>query len=272
MILAASLLMIWCAFSLAAGSDRCIPGSKCRPKDKDKCPERCDPTPCIGAMDPVCGVCVPIICVAADQCHDPGTCDPASGVCSNPPKPDGATCDDGNACTSGDACQRGVCVGAPVDDGTPCDDGNVCTSGDTCQHGVCVGGTSSCLCPGGCNDEDACTVDECRPDGCHHGLMDLAALHCEFDRSNLMCAGELVPEKIQNRWSLARRRIRDASDEAKRRKRARLVKLALKALAGVPNLVVEANIQANISDDCAIELARVIDTVTTGAESLIPHL
>jgi hypothetical protein len=49
-------------------------------------------------------------CVASDSCHNPGTCDPVTG-CSNPAKPDGASCDDGNACTSNETCSGGVCSG-----------------------------------------------------------------------------------------------------------------------------------------------------------------
>jgi len=116
------------------------------------------------------GVCVggnPVVCTASDQCHDAGTCDPATGVCSNPAKSDGTSCSDDNACTQTDTCQSGVCTPgtdvvcdppdqcheagicnpttgeceyAPKQDGTLCDDGNACTQTDTCQAGVCVGG------------------------------------------------------------------------------------------------------------------------------------
>src|SRR5207237_1134979 len=101
-----------------------------------------------------CGGSNPVVCTAADQCHAAGVCNPASGVCSNPAKLDGAPCDDGNACTRTDTCAAGACAGAnPVArpaahqshtagvcnpasgvcsnpaklDGAPCDDGNACT-------------------------------------------------------------------------------------------------------------------------------------------------
>jgi hypothetical protein len=51
-----------------------------------------------------------VVCTASDQCHDAGIC--TAGVCSNPAKADGTTCDDGNAGTSGDSCQGGVCTGS----------------------------------------------------------------------------------------------------------------------------------------------------------------
>ena len=72
------------------------------------------------------GACVggnPVTCTASDACHDAGTCSPATGVCSNPARPDGSGCDDGSACTANDACSGGICVGegsptpGEVDDG-----------------------------------------------------------------------------------------------------------------------------------------------------------
>jgi hypothetical protein len=63
------------------------------------------------------GVCAgvnPVVCTAADQCHQIGVCDPGSGVCSSPIAPDGTTCDDANACTAGETCSGGLCAG-----GTP---------------------------------------------------------------------------------------------------------------------------------------------------------
>lgn len=63
------------------------------------------------------GACVagsPVPCTALDQCHVAGTCNSATGLCSNPNKADGTTCNDGNACTTPDLCQTGVCVGTAV--------------------------------------------------------------------------------------------------------------------------------------------------------------
>ncbi len=120
------------------------------------------------------GACVgsdAVTCSAVDACHEAGTCDPATGACSSPPRPDGTACDDGNACTLLDACAGGACVGSdpvtcsavdacheagtcdpatgacsspPRPDGTACEDGNACTQGDACQGGACVSGTSTC--------------------------------------------------------------------------------------------------------------------------------
>jgi hypothetical protein len=110
------------------------------------------------------GVCTggnPVVCTAQDQCHDAGTCDPATGLCSNPNKANGTPCNDGNACTTGDTCQAGVCTGGAAPD---CDDGNPCTTDSCdpaagCVHanvqdgagcagtGACAGGV--CVCPAG---------------------------------------------------------------------------------------------------------------------------
>lgn len=90
-------------------------------------------------------------------------------------------CDDGDACTTADACSQGACVGTPYscNDGNACtndscdgagacthantsgacDDGEPCTSVDTCAGGVCAGT------PFSCDDGDVCTNDICNPDG-----------------------------------------------------------------------------------------------------------
>jgi hypothetical protein len=132
------------------------------------------------------GVCTggdPVVCTAADQCHVAGTCDPATGACSNPTAPDGSACDDANPCTVGDACRGGACVGDPVTcqpldachdagvcdtttgtctnppkaDGTSCSDGNACTQTDTCQGGVCTGANPVvCAPPNECQETGTC--------------------------------------------------------------------------------------------------------------------
>src|SRR5262249_57230732 len=55
-----------------------------------------------------------VTCLALDQCHTAGACNPANGTCSNPNKADGTACNDGNACTQGDVCQAGNCQGPTV--------------------------------------------------------------------------------------------------------------------------------------------------------------
>ena len=81
----------------------------------------------------------PVVCAAQDQCHEAGTCNPATGACSSPVKADGASCIDGNACTQTDTCQAGVCTGAnPV----------VCAAQDQCHEaGTCNPATGACSSP-----------------------------------------------------------------------------------------------------------------------------
>ncbi len=132
----------------------------------------------------VCNGGNPVVCTPLDQCHLAGTCNPGSGTCSNPTKPDGSTCSDGNACTQTDQCSGGTCAGGnPVVctaldqchdvgtcspgtgvcsnpnkvDGTTCNDGNACTQGDTCTGGSCSGGTAVVCTPlDQCHDVGTC--------------------------------------------------------------------------------------------------------------------
>src|SRR5207247_2188257 len=104
----------------------------------------------------------PVVCTAQDQCHDVGTCDPASGQCSNPAMLDGAACSDGNACTQTDACQGGSCTGTnPV----------VCTAQDQCHDaGTCDPASGQCSNPAkldgpACSDGDARTLPDALPSG-----------------------------------------------------------------------------------------------------------
>src|SRR5258705_380812 len=84
----------------------------------------------------LCPGSTPVGCTASDPCHVAGTCDPQTGVCSNPAAADGTACDDGTACTQSDTCQARVCTRSnPV----------LCTANDPChcsgtrhpQTGVC---------------------------------------------------------------------------------------------------------------------------------------
>jgi len=71
----------------------------------------------------------PVVCIALDSCHAPGTCDTLTGVCSDPTKADGSTCDSGNACRLDETCSSGVCGGGSA---VSCDDTDACTA-DVCD-------------------------------------------------------------------------------------------------------------------------------------------
>jgi hypothetical protein len=152
--------------------DSCNPGTGCVNAnnaapcdDGDLCTQTdvCQSGGCTGTN--------PVFCSAVDDCHLPGICIPATGLCSNPLAPDASPCNDGDACTQTDGCVAGLCTGAnPVvctaldqchvagtcntvtgvcsnpnaTDGTGCDDATVCTINDICTAGVCAG-TINCL-------------------------------------------------------------------------------------------------------------------------------
>ena len=168
--------------------DFCNDGNACTQDDS------CQSGICIGSN--------PIICNLPDQCHDAGTCDPTSGVCSNPTKANGTTCNDGNSCTQQDNCLSGTCIGSnPVictaldqchvagtcdsssgicnnpakDNGVTCDDGNSCTLTDTCQSGFCTGSnlvvctaSDQCHNAGVCNPSNGVCSDPTKDDGSVH--------------------------------------------------------------------------------------------------------
>ena len=90
-----------CSNPEKANGNVCDDGNVCTQSDA------CLSGGCVGAN--------PVTCVASGPCHLAGTCDPASGACSNPPAPNGTACSDGNSCTLGDSCGNGACVpGTPV--------------------------------------------------------------------------------------------------------------------------------------------------------------
>src|SRR3989441_779317 len=128
----------------------------------------------------------PVVCTASDQCHDAGTCNTNTGVCSNPAKTDCSACNDGNACTQTDTCQSGVCTGSNPVVCTASDQchsafffndtatteiyplslhdalpiyGNACTQTDTCQSGLCTGSNPVvCTASDQCHDAGTCNT------------------------------------------------------------------------------------------------------------------
>jgi len=129
------------------------------------------------------GVCssTAMVCTALDQCHVAGTCNPATGICSDPIKPVATSCDDADPCTKQDACNAsGACGGAAyacaasqceaastcdglggciptyAAAGAACDDGQICTKGDACDgNGGCAGTSYTCT-PSQCEAASSC--------------------------------------------------------------------------------------------------------------------
>ena len=78
-------------------------------------------------------LCAGVICASQDACHGVGSCDPNTGLCSNPAKLDGATCDDGDLCTLGDVCTAGSCAGTAL----TCPNPDQCHAAGSCNAGQC---------------------------------------------------------------------------------------------------------------------------------------
>ncbi len=184
------------------GTETCDPASGCQSGTPLNCDdgnvcngvETCDPiTGCQSGSPLVCDdgdpcngdeTCNPIVgcqpgppidCSALDDaCHE-GVCNSATGLCEASPTP-GASCDDGNACTTSDLCDAGgSCVGTTVN----CDDALYCNGVESCDPAIgCVAGT-----PPNCDDGVACTTDACdeATDSCAHTPVNSACddgLHC----------------------------------------------------------------------------------------------
>jgi len=123
------------------------------------------------------GVCggTDVVCRALDQCHDAGTCNPATGNCDDPLSATGTLCDDSDSCTVADQCKFGSCSGLPMD----------CSAADDqCNLGVCVGGfcepaplvdTTTCDDLNGCSVNDQCVAGICT------GSVDPTCLTCTID-------------------------------------------------------------------------------------------
>ncbi len=97
------------------------------------------------------------VCVDGNLCTK-DICDGSTQTCTNPPSVD---CDDGNPCTT-EACDTkgGTCV-VKFYEGS-CDDGDACTVGDACGKNaagdaICLPGTTTKT----CDDGNVCTDDAC---------------------------------------------------------------------------------------------------------------
>jgi hypothetical protein len=142
--------------NLCTLGDTCQAG-KCLPGAASKCD---DGKPCTAdSCDATTGACASVPQPEGAPCDDGNGCTTTStcggGVCVG----SGAkVCDDGLPCTK-DACDplTGGCV-TSAGDGLPCNDGNACTTNDACLGVTCAGGPAQV-----CNDGDPCTADSCAP-------------------------------------------------------------------------------------------------------------
>jgi RHS repeat-associated protein len=175
-----------------------------------------------------------------------------TGACSNPAKPAGTSCSDGNACNGlescdaaaecqpgtpvavddGDPCTSDTCdpatgavSHAPAPAGTPCPDADKCNGEERCDGmGKCVAGPPPLL-----DDGDACTVDQCDPATgvVHHpcSKLDLSVATSLFEAAKFLFSGPNPPQKGVAAGTIKRDRIAVL--------RGRVLDLADKPLAGV---------------------------------------
>jgi hypothetical protein len=100
-------------------------------------------------------------CTSGDRCIA-GSCT-GSFVEPTSCAPSTAPCIGASACSP----LTGECAPGQPLSATPCDDGNACTSDDACQDGACVGVETR-----SCDDNDPCTLDACGKTDCTHTTID----------------------------------------------------------------------------------------------------
>ncbi|MFO0748410.1 MAG: hypothetical protein U1F43_22510 [Myxococcota bacterium] len=118
--------------------------------------ERCEDFACVQGEAVTC----PTTSPTGNVCVVP-TCVAATGECKDAPRAGAPSCDDGQACTSGDHCVDGVCEGSA----RLCDDELACSS-DSCSEaaGGCTADVTGCECQddGDCDDHNLCDgVEHC---------------------------------------------------------------------------------------------------------------
>lgn len=168
----------------------CADGACGYPTQDIICPEGCVNDTCVG--DPCAGV---VCTTPPSPCFEPvGEC--RSGMCNYAIR-DGASCDDHDACTTGDRCLHGVCLGVPRVCATPPD--NTCLDADTmrsysingaCRDDGCEYHFQDVACAQGCTD-GRCVGDPCAglvcdqpPNACYMQLGTCAEGSCVYPPLN----------------------------------------------------------------------------------------
>ena len=110
-------------------------------------------------------LCSGVTCTALDACHTVGTCDPGTGVCSDPNATAGTACGDPSTteCSAPDTCDgAGTCAPNHSNGATSCtDDGLACTNdlcdgGGNCAHATTTAGTECRAANGACDVVENC--------------------------------------------------------------------------------------------------------------------
>jgi hypothetical protein len=163
---------------------------------------RCQTYSCVGGA---CTGSNSVTCTASDSCHVSGTCNPATGACSNPTAPDSTACGGGRMCSSG-VCKcpanqifcNGTCVD-PMSDARNCGFcGNDCTITVrnvvqvTCNGGLC-GFDHTCCCGAAAGStECGCALKPVHPNTCYTGYF---YSDCDGDPRN---GCEIAPDAPDN--------------------------------------------------------------------------
>jgi hypothetical protein len=150
-----------CGHAPNADGSNCSDGSACTRTDV------CVLGQCVGGNAVVCG--------AADACHVVGTCDSATGLCSNPAAADGTSCALVNASA---ACQGGACALTACNNGFADCNANVADGCETVTTSTSNCGGCGIVCAGGANATPACNGATCGL-ACAMGFAD-----CDGDPSN----------------------------------------------------------------------------------------
>lgn len=139
------------------------------------------------------GTCVagpPTVCVALDECHLVGTCNPLTGFCSDPPSPDGTPCGINGECQSGECVETCLFTNevCDPDNDTCCNfDGEICASFAACSES----GEGRCCRDTGASCERDC---DCCGGTCAGGACCQSNQQCNF--TSECCEGFVCVENV----------------------------------------------------------------------------
>jgi hypothetical protein len=239
------------AACVAPGASTCDDGNACTTG------ESCQAGVCTGGtMKP---------CPATDQCHDAGTCDPSTGLCSNPAQDNGTPCNDGNACTMGETCQGGSCTAGATKTCTP---SGQCHDAGTCDvnTGVCSNPSKASNTP--CNDGDPCRTGEtCQAGICGPGTPITTRTLRAALTGGLQSSNCTLPPAVQRRFGKAKNLVL-AADRASTAGKGRKAHLRLvmsdKALGKTLMMLHRAEANRHISHECAAFFRAIFERTRTG--------
>jgi murein DD-endopeptidase MepM/ murein hydrolase activator NlpD len=143
-------------------------------------------------------------------------------------------------------------------------------NGHTYTHDFNVG-TALCT-PESCEDGDACTVDSCDPSvGCSRSTPDgLAGIACRCDDTPAECAGQTIVTKVQKKLSSACATLAGVDSASNERKRARLIRNAIRRLnrAGKSAVAATHRRRPKLSSACGVALQALFQEIAGRAGAL----